>query len=165
MKARFKGFTLIELLVTVVIVAILASGALPMFQLSVQRAKEVELRNSLRQIREAIDAYKSAYDQGRISKTGAGIQLGVIPNGYPPNLAILAEGVVDANSPKKAKIKFLRRIPRDPMAENGDTPASETWGTRSYESDADNPKEGDDVYDVYSKSEQVGINGVPYKQW
>lgn len=165
MNTCCKGFSLIELLVTVVIVSILASGALPMFQLSVQRAKEVELRNSLRQIREAIDAYKAAFDQGRISKTGTEIQLGVIQNGYPPNLTVLAEGVVDASSPKKTKIKFLRRIPRDPMAENSDVPAAETWGTRTYESSADDPKEGEDVYDVYSKSTQIGINGVPYKQW
>ncbi len=161
-KKRLKGFTLIELVATVTIVAILASAALPMLQMSVQRAKENELRANLRQIREAIDAYKKVADtqNGPIKKIEG-------KTGYPPNLEILVEGVEDEKSPNKNKIRFLRRIPSDPMqpsSEAGEN-LSNNWGLRSYESEADDPKAGDDVYDVYSLSPQVGINGVPYAQW
>jgi general secretion pathway protein G len=154
-----KGFTLIELIATVTIVAILASAALPMLQMSVQRAKENELRANLRQIREAIDAYKKASDEGRIKKNIEQI-------GYPPNLELL-EGVVDEKDPNKNKIRFLRKIPIDPMqgASESSESLANNWGLRSYESEANNPKAGDDVYDVYSLSSQVGINGVPYAQW
>jgi general secretion pathway protein G len=161
-KKLQAGFTLIELVATVTIVAILASAALPMLQMTVQRAKENELRANLRQIREAIDAYKNLADipNGPIKKIEG-------KTGYPPNLEVLVEGVVDENDPNKSKIRFLRKIPIDPMQ-----PASETsenlsnnWGLRSYESEANEPRTGDDVYDVYSLSPQVGINGVPYAQW
>lgn len=162
-KASIKGFTLIELVVTVAIVAVLASVAMPMLQLSVQRVKESELRTNLHQIREAIDAYKKAVDEGRIKKT-------IEQSGYPPNLTILVDGVLDEKDPNKHKLKFLRRVPNDPMRtssqntnEHGDS--EHHWGLRSYSSDASNPAEGDDVYDVYSLSQQVGINGVPYSQW
>lgn len=161
-KKLFNGFTLIELVVTVTIVAILASAAMPMLQMSVQRAKENELRANLRQIREAIDAYKKVADikDGPIKKIEG-------KTGYPPNLEVLVEGVVDEKDPNKNKIRFLRRIPIDPM--RPPTEASENlsnnWGVRSYESEANDPKAGDDVYDVYSLSPQVGVNGVPYAQW
>jgi general secretion pathway protein G len=161
-KKRLGGFTLIELVATVTMVAILASAALPMLQMSVQRAKENELRANLRQIREAIDAYKKLADteNGPIKKMEG-------KTGYPPNLEVLVEGVVDERSPNKDKIKFLRRIPIDPMQPPSESSEnlSNNWGLRSYESDADDPKAGDDVYDVYSRSAQVGINGVPYAQW
>ena len=158
------GFTLIELIVTVAILAILASSAMPMIQMSVQRHKENQLRTNLRQIRLALDAYKLAIDEGRIKKN-------IDESGYPPNLSILVLGVKDEKSADDAKIKFLRNIPLDPMTRvdtdylaNNNEPNS-NWGLRSYKSDANNPVSGDDVYDVYSKSEQVGINGVPYAQW
>jgi general secretion pathway protein G len=158
----FFCFTLIELVSTVTIVAILASAALPMLQMSVQRAKENELRANLRQIREAIDAYKNVADteNGPIKKIEG-------KTGYPPSLEILVEGVVDEKSPNKNKIRFLRRIPIDPMQPLSEISENLTnnWGLRSYESEADDPKAGDDVYDVYSLSSQVGINGVPYAQW
>jgi general secretion pathway protein G len=161
-ERRFKGFTLIELVATVTVVAILASAALPMLQMSVQRAKENELRANLRQIREAIDAYKKVADvsNGTSKKIGG-------KSGYPPSLEILVEGVVDEQDPNKSKIRFLRRIPIDPMQPASESSESLTnnWGLRSYESEADDPKAGDDVYDVYSLSSQVGINGVPYAQW
>lgn len=157
---KFKGFTLIELIVTVTILAILASAAMPMLQMSVQRSKENELRANLRQIREAIDAYKKAADDGRIKKS-------IEETGYPPDLIILVNGVTDEKDVNKNKIKFLRRIPQDPMLSSdenaGDLPSN--WGLRSYESDAQNPTEGADVFDVYSQSQQVGINGVPYANW
>lgn len=160
----FEGFTLIELIVTVAILAILASSAMPMVQMSVQRNKENQLRTNLRQIRLALDAYKLATDEGRIKKN-------IDESGYPPNLSILVLGVNDEKSADDTKIKFLRNIPLDPMTRvdtdylaNNNEPIS-NWGLRSYKSDANNPVSGDDVYDIYSKSEQVGINGVPYAQW
>lgn len=155
---RARGFTLVELVVTVAIVGILASAALPMAQLAAQRAKEQELRAGLRQLREAIDAYKLAGDEGRIERDAAG-------SGYPPSLEVLVEGVNDVRSPAKQKIYFLRRVPRDPMHTDPSTPAAETWAKRSYASPPDEPAEGDDVFDVYSRSDRVGLNGVPYQEW
>jgi len=152
-----KGFTLIELVITVAIVAILASIALPLNELVAQRAKEQDLRRSLREIREAIDAYKDASDEGRINKRPG-------DSGYPKRLQDLVEGTEDQKSPKKDKIYFLRRIPRDPFAEAG-APPETSWGLRSYESSAAEPRPGKDVYDVYSLSAQKGLNGVAYREW
>jgi general secretion pathway protein G len=153
-----RGFTLIELVITVAIVAILASVALPINELVVQRAKEQDLRRSLRDIRAALDAYKQASDEGRIVKrTGE--------SGYPRKLEDLAEGVEDQKSPKREKIYFMRRIPRDPFATDGGLAAAATWGKRSYASPPDDPKEGDDVFDVFTLAAGKGINGRPYKEW
>lgn len=146
-----RGFTLIELLITVTILALLASVALPLAELAVQRGKEKELRQSLREIREAIDAYKHAADEGRVERPADA-------SGYPPTLAVLADGVPDKKKTDGSKLYFLRRVPRDPM---GDA----DWGLRSYASSAQDPQPGKDVYDVYSRSEDTGLNGVPYKQW
>lgn len=156
-----KGFTLIELIVTVTIVAILASATMPMLQMTYQRSKENQLRADLRLMREAIDAYKKAADEGRIKKN-------IDETGYPPNLAILVEGAPDEKGVNKNKLKFLRRIPIDPMLPKDKVDIDDiasNWGLRSYQSDAENPAEGDDVYDIYSLSEQIGINGVPYAKW
>jgi general secretion pathway protein G len=152
-----RGFTLIELLVTVSIVAILASAALPLNELTVKRAKEQDLRRSLREIREALDAYKQASEDGRIVRTPEA-------SGYPKRLEDLVEGVEDRRSQTKRRMYFLRRIPRDPLADPS-LPAAETWGKRSYSSPPDEPAPGDDVYDVYSLAAGVGINGRPYKEW
>jgi general secretion pathway protein G len=153
-----RGFTLIELVITVAIVALLASVALPVSELAVQRTKEQELRRTLRQVREAIDAYKQASDEGRIRKS-------VGDSGYPKKLEELAEGVEDQKSPKKDKIYFLRRIPRDPFNADPTLSAAGTWGKRSYASPPDDPKEGDDVFDVFSIAQGKGINGQPYRDW
>jgi general secretion pathway protein G len=149
MKA--KGFTLVELLVVVAIVALLASIAAPLAEMSWQRGKEQELRHALRQIREAIDAYKRASDEGRIERKADA-------SGYPATLAVLVDGVEDKTDPEKSKVFFLRRVPRDPMS-------GEDWGLRSYASPANDPQPGKDVYDVYSRSDEVGLNRVPYREW
>ena len=156
--SRGQGFTLIELVITVAIVALLASVALPVSELAVQRTKEQELRRTLRQVREAIDAYKQASDEGRIQKS-------VGDSGYPKKLEDLAEGVDDQKNPKKEKIYFLRRIPRDPLNADPTLSATATWGKRSYASAPDDPKEGDDVFDVFSIAQGKGINGQPYRDW
>jgi len=145
-----KGFTLIELVITVAILAVLASVALPFNELVVQRAKEQDLRRALRDIREAIDAYKQASDEGRIARK-------VGESGYPRRLEELVEGVEDQKHPKKQRIYFLRSLPPDPFGE--------AWGLRAYASPPEEPKEGEDVYDVFSRSERTGINGRPYRQW
>ena len=156
--AAARGFTLIELVITVAIVALLASVALPVSELAAQRTKEQELRRTLRQIREAIDAYKQASDEGRIRKS-------VGDSGYPKKLEDLAEGVEDQKSPKKDKIYFLRRIPRDPLSADPALSAAATWGKRSYASPPDDPKEGEDLFDVFSLAQGKGINGQPYREW
>jgi general secretion pathway protein G len=153
-----RGFTLIELVITVAIVAVLASVALPLNELAVQRAKEQDLRRALRDIRDAIDAHKQAFDEGRMQK-----KLG--ESGYPKRLEDLMAGVEDQKSPKKERIYFLRRIPRDPLSDDGSKAAADTWGKRSYASPPDEPRDGDDVFDVYSLSTATGINGRPYREW
>jgi general secretion pathway protein G len=153
-----RGFTLIELVITVAIIGLLAGIAVPTMELVVQRNKEQELRLALREIRTAIDAYKLAYDAGHMINI-------VGDSGYPPSLGVLVEGVEDAQNPDKRKIYFMRRLPRDPLSTESSLPPDRTWGLRSYESDADSPSEGKDVYDVYSQATGTGINGVPYRQW
>jgi general secretion pathway protein G len=153
------GFTLIELVITVAIVALLASAVLPAAHLMFQRQRESELRDALRTLRTAIDDYKGASDAGRIKSSAD-------KSGYPPDLQTLVDGVEDASSPKEGvKIYFLRRVPRDPFWPDAEASAADTWGLRSYSSPADDPQPGDDVYDVYSKSSQTGLNGVAYRDW
>ena len=153
-----NGFTLIELLVTLFILAILASAALPMAQLAFKRHKEEELRRALVTIRDALDAYKKACDEGHVLKSPE-------DSGYPSSLEVLVKGVADATSPTHKKMFFLRRVPPDPLLSESHNADENTWGLRSYNSEADDPKAGEDVYDVYSQSSDVGLNGIPYRQW
>lgn len=153
-----RGFTLIELLVSLAILALLASMTLPLAQVAVQRSKETELRVALREIRTAIDAYKRAADEGRIARD-------LKRTGYPQSLNELVEGVEDLHHPKKAKIYFLRGLPRDPMNVDPTAADADTWLQRAYASPPEDPKSGEDVYDVRSRSRGIGLNGVAYARW
>jgi general secretion pathway protein G len=138
-------------MITVAIIALLASVALPLAEVQIQRNKEADLRRALREVREAIDAYKRAADEGAIEKP-------VNKSGYPPTLEKLVEGVPDKRDAEGGRLYFLRRIPPDPMT-GGE------WGLRSFASPPDAPTKGDDVYDIYSQSEDVGLNGIRYREW
>ena len=150
------GFTILEMLITLTILGILAAGVIPITRNSIKHQREMELREAVRNIREAIDRYK------RFNDTNPG----AIPieertqTGYPKTLQILVDGFVPAGIVNNTKIRFLRRMPVDPMTGNAE------WGTRAY---ADAPDSdgggGDDVYDVFSKSEASGMNGTKYKDW
>jgi general secretion pathway protein G len=155
---RMRGFTLVELVITVAIVGLLATAAFPLAEMAARRTKEQDLRLALREIRGALDAYKSAYDQGRISQE-------VGQTGYPPDLDTLVNGVEDAKSPESAAIYFLRRLPRDPFYPDATAAPASTWGLRSYESPPEDPQPGEDVFDIHSLSPGVGLNGVPYRDW
>lgn len=151
MKSR--GFTLIELLVTLAILSVLATLAFPAAVIVERRHKEQELRLALKQIRQALDAYKQAVDDGRIPRK--------TESGYPPGLLELVTGVQDSSG---NKAYFLRRLPVDPFAEK-DRPAEQSWGLRSYASPPDQPAPGQDVFDVYSRSEAKGLDGSIYRSW
>jgi len=148
-----KGLTLIELIVAAAILALLSTMAVPLTRYKVQRDKERELRIALREIRHAIDAYKDAADAQKF-------QIKVGTEGYPESLEQLVEGVIMSGSADGSKIKFLRRIPIDPMTGKAE------WGLRSMQ---DDPKSqswgGQNVFDVYSKSMQRSRDGTPYYEW
>ncbi len=154
---RVRGFTLIEMLVVLALMGILASAARPLLELSVQRSREHELRQALRTVRTALDAYKKAADLGTVGK-------GAEDSGYPPTLQALVAGVPDAKSPDGKKIYFLRRLPRDPFADR-DLPPAETWGLRAADSPPDEPRPGRDVFDIYSRSERRALDGTKYRDW
>lgn len=149
---------MLELAIALAILSILVVMAAPVIKLQAQREKETELRHALREIRSALDAYKQATDDGRIAKA-------VDASGYPPSLDVLVLGVPNAKDPKSRPIRFLRRIPRDPMNADPSSDAASTWAKRSYASPPDAPSEGADVFDVYSRSSGIGINGIPYQDW
>ena len=157
MRIRQFGFTLVELVITVAIIGLLASIAAPLTETVVRRSKEQELKAALTGMRDAIDAYKDAVDNGRIQKA-------VGESGYPPSLDVLVTGVIDRRSPIGEKIYFLRRVPRDPMADPG-TPPEQTWSLRSYDSPPDAPSAGKDVYDVRSLADGKALDGTLYRDW
>ncbi len=135
---------------------ILASAVLPLTRVTMQRQKEVELRRTLREMRNAIDRYKEAADAGVIGAT----ELKVGAEGYPPDLDTLVEGVTKANDATGVKMKFLRRIPIDPMTNSAE------WGQRSYTDKPDSTSwGGSNVFDVYTKSEGKALDGTKYRDW
>lgn len=153
-----KGFTLIEMVAVVAIVGVLAAAAQPLLLWTHKREREYELRSALRTLRGAIDDYREAVREGRVL-------VATSDSGYPRELKLLVNGVPLAGQPDITKrIYFLRRLPRDPMADPG-LPPEATWGLRSYESSAQNPRRGNDVFDVYSQSDARAIDGSLYRDW
>jgi general secretion pathway protein G len=151
-----RGYTFLELLIVSTILLILASAVVPLAQVTSQRQREVELRRALREMRTAIDRFKDAVDQGVIPTT----ELRAGSEGYPPDLETLVEGVSRANDASNTPLKFLRRIPIDPMTN------STEWGLRAYQ---DSPTSsswgGQNVFDVYTKSEGTALDGTKYRDW
>ncbi len=151
-KNGINGHTLVELIATVTIISILAMGALPLARISVKRQKESELRHSLREMRDAIDHYKDAADRGFIE-----VKVGT--DGYPPDLEVLVKGVTQLNTTDK-KLRFLRRIAIDPMTGKAE------WGLRSSQDSPDSTSYGgQNVYDVYSKTTGIALDGSKYSEW
>jgi len=147
-----KGFTLIEMIIVMAILSLMATIVMPLAKTTAKRNKEMELRQNLRTIRTALDEYKKLSDEGKIYK-------GTGESGYPKNMQILIDGVplIDGAG---MRAKFLRRIPKDPMNEDGE------WGKRSYFDDPDsNIWDERDIYDVYSKSNGIALDGSRYEDW
>ena len=153
-----RGFTFIELMLTLALLGVLATVAMPMVQLAHLRRQELALGDALQDIRRAIDAYRRAVDQGRIS-----VRPG--ESGFPPTLSALVDGVPDQRSADRKMLYFMRRLPRDPLIADPSLAAADTWGRRSHDSPPDDPREGDDVFDVYSRAPGVGLNGIAYRLW
>lgn len=152
---RTSGFTYIELIIATFILAILAAAVVPVAEVTAKRAKEVELRRDLRIIRDAIDNFKQSVDLGLIG--GSDVELG--SEGYPKDLERLVEGVSQVGAVDK-KLKFLRRIPMDPMTH------SVEWGLRSYQDEPDSMSwGGQNVYDVYTTSRETALDGTNYRDW
>ena len=151
-----RGYTFVELLVVSTILLILASAIMPLAQVTMQRQREVQLRRTLREMRTAIDRYKDAVDTGAISP----LEVEAGSEGYPPSLETLVEGVQMANDASGRLLKFLRRVPFDPMTKSQD------WGLRSYQDDAESRSwGGQNVYDVYTTSRGSGLDGTDYRTW
>jgi general secretion pathway protein G len=150
------GYTFVELLVVSAIIIILASAVMPLARVTATRQREVELRRVLREMRTAIDRYKDAADLGQISP----LELKLGAEGYPPDLQTLVDGVTVANDATGRKLKFLRRIPVDPMSR------SMEWGLRSYQDDPDATRwGGQNVFDVFTTFEGTALDGTKYRDW
>lgn len=153
---RPDGYSFVELLMVATIVLVLASAVLPLAKVGVQRQKEVELRRALREMRTAIDRYKDAADLQQISN----LELEPDDMGYPPDLETLVKGATKAGDATQGKLRFLRRVPNDPLTGDAE------WGLRSYQ---DRPEStswgGQNVFDVYSKAGGTGLDGTPYSEW
>jgi general secretion pathway protein G len=150
------GYTFVELLVVTTILLILASAAMPLTRVTIQRTKEAELRRTLRDMRTAIDKFKDAVDTGLISN----LDVKAGSEGYPPDLETLVEGVTVANDASGRKLKFLRRIPIDPLTGEAE------WGLRAYQDRPDSTSwGGQNVFDVYSLAEGIGLDGTKYRDW
>jgi general secretion pathway protein G len=153
---RNRGFTFVELLVVTALIGILASAVMPLARVAMQRSREIELRRTLREVRTAIDHYKDAADQGMIAAT----DLKVGNEGYPPTLEVLVEGVRASGDATDRKLKFLRRIPLDPIT------GSKEWGLRSYQDRPDSRRwGGQNVFDVFTTSDGTALDGTKYKDW
>ena len=153
---REGGYSFIELIVVTAILMILASAVMPLAQVTSQRQREVELRAALRQMRTAIDRFKDAVDANRIAQ----MELKPGSEGYPPDLETLVEGVPIQGDQSGARLKFLRKIPIDPMTN------STEWGLRSYQDKPDSTSwSRQNVYDVYTTSDGTALNGTKYKDW
>lgn len=151
-----RGYTFVELLVVTTILVVLASAVMPLARVTSQRQREAELRRTLREMRVAIDKFKDAVDQGQIASS----DLEPGSEGYPPDLQTLVDGISAANDASGRKLKFLRRIPMDPMT-NGTT-----WGLRSYTDKPDATSwGGGSVFDVYTTSEGTALDGSKYREW
>lgn len=151
-----RGYTFVELLIVTAILFVLASAVMPLAQVTSQRQREAELRHSLREMRTAIDAFKNAVDQGRIPTT----ELEPGSEGYPPDLETLVEGVSAAGDASGRKLKFLRRIPIDPMTNDTE------WGMRSYQDRPDSTSwGGQNVFDVYTTHGGTALDGTKYSDW
>ncbi len=160
---REKGFTLIELLVVIAIMAILASAAMPLSRMTVKRAREIELRANLRTLRTAIDAFKDDCENKKLSTFEGYCK--TEQNNYPDSLEQLTEPLKMSGAVDKTR-KYLRRIPRDPMTELDSPGNPNNWGLRSYSDDPDSTQwGGDDVFDVYSKSDKTALDGSKYSTW
>lgn len=156
LRTRQHGYTFVELLVVTTILMILASAVMPLAQVASQRQREAELRRALREMRTAIDQFKNAVELGRIPTT----ELEPENENYPPDLATLVEGIAAANDASGRKLRFLRRIPIDPMT------GSTEWGLRSYQDDPDSTSwGGENAFDVYTKHGGTGLDGTKYQDW
>ena len=159
MSRSARGFTLIEMLVVLGIVGLLATMVLPLAEMTVRREREMEARQALWQIRDAIDGYRRARELGAIAPDAAH------PSLFPATLDVLTQATPDARLNHAGEVlRFLRKVPRNPFADR-QLPAEKTWGLRSYLSEADQPRPGDDVYDVYIPGDATALNGTPLKTW